>query len=324
MRISFRCIVASLLLVAATGVQAQANDDWANRTQITTLPFEVVTPMGGATTAASDPVPNCQGTSQSSTGTIWFGYTTGATPEILTLRVNDFQVATVLAVYTGSPGAFRLAPGACARAGGSPNNAQLAGVRLAANTAYSILLSAQSPTGSGQTVDFTVAVAIRYNVTKTDDTFDGVCDADCSLREAIEAANVTAGAVIVPAGTYVLSLAGINENANATGDLDVRNDMGIYGAGMGQTIIDANGIDRVIDVVSGAQDANTLILGDLTLTHGNAADTLGRGGAILNYQSLSPGFIGLERVALVDNHATQTGGGRNTASSGTIRESRSR
>lgn len=322
MRILFCCTVASLLLVAAAGAQAQANDDWANRATIAALPFEVAAqPMSGATNDATDPVPNCRGTNESSYGTIWFSYTTGASPEILTLRVNDFNVATVLAVYTGGPGTFRLAPGACARAGGSPNNAQLAGVRLDANTTYSILLSAQSPI-AGWTVDFSVATAVLYHVTKTDDTFDGVCDADCSLREAIEAANVAAGAVIVPAGTYVLSRTGINENDNATGDLDIRNDMGIYGAGMGQTIIDANSIDRIFDTVSGAQDANTLILGDLTLTHGNAADTIGRGGAILNYQSLTASFIGLERVALVDNHAHQTGGGIDTAGSGTIRDSR--
>jgi len=326
LRISFRCILASLSLAAATGAHAQANDDWANRTQILALPFEVTTAMNGATVDATDPVPPCQDQSESSTGTIWFGHTTGATPEILTLRVTDFQIGTVLAVYTGSPGAFRLASGACARAGGSPNNAQLAGVRLAANTAYSILLSAQTSTQAGLGVDFTVTAAHLYNVTKTDDTFDGTCDADCSLREAIEAANIAttngeAGAVIVPAGHYVLTLAGTGETDNATGDLDIRNDMAIYGAGMDQTIIDANSIDRVINVVTPAQDANTLILGDLTLTHGNATDAVSRGGAI-NNNPLTPSFIGLERVALVDNHAAQTGGGIDTAGSGTIRESR--
>ncbi|HET7063356.1 MAG TPA: CSLREA domain-containing protein, partial [Rudaea sp.] len=297
----------------------------ANRTPITTLPFEVVTPMSGATLDATDPVPPCQGQSQSSTGTIWFGYTTGAAPEILTLRIKDFQVPSVLAVYTGSPGAFRLASGACARAGGSPNNAQLAGVRLAANTTYSILLSAQTST-AGWSVDFTVTAAHLYNVTKTDDTFDGVCDADCSLREAIQAANVAstngeAGAVIVPAGHYVLTRTGTGETDNATGDLDISNDMAIYGAGMDQTVIDANSIDRVINLVTPAQDANTLILGDLTLTHGNATDAVSRGGAI-NNNPLTPSFIGLERVALVDNHAAQTGGGLDTGGSGTIRESR--
>jgi CSLREA domain-containing protein len=179
-----RASIATLLTFAfASGAYAQANDDWANRTQIGALPFAVLTPMDGATIAGSDPSPACESQSRSSTGTIWFGYTTGGTPEILTLRVNDFQIGTVLAVYTGSPGSFRLVSGACARAGGSPNNAQLAGVRLAPNTAYSILLSAQSsPIGN---VDFTVATAVRYEVTKTSDTFDGVCGADCSLREAI-------------------------------------------------------------------------------------------------------------------------------------------
>ena len=59
--------------------------------------------------------------------TFWFGYTTGATAEILTLRVKNPDIPTVLAVYTGSPGAFRLAPGACAVAGSLSNNAQLAG-----------------------------------------------------------------------------------------------------------------------------------------------------------------------------------------------------
>jgi CSLREA domain-containing protein len=323
MRIATCCLWAALLLVVASkDARAQANDDWVNRTAIVALPFEVVTPMGSATNDASDPLPNCQGTGQASSGTIWFGYTTGGSPEILTLRVADFQVATVLAVYAGAPGEFKLAPGACARAGGSPNNAQLAGVRLAANTAYSILLSAQSPTGSGQTVAFSVATAAVYNVTKTDDTFDGVCDADCSLREAIQAANAVAGAVIVPAGTYMLSLGGSNENANATGDLDVLDDMGVYGAGTGQTVIDANSIDRVFDVVSLAEDANTLILGDLTLTHGAATIPQSpKGGAILS-ESLSPGFIGLERVALVGNHASQGGGGIDTSSAGTIRDSR--
>ena len=38
------------------------------------------------------------------------------------------------------------------------------------------------------------AFATDYTVTKTDDTNDGVCDSDCSLREAIVAANANPGA----------------------------------------------------------------------------------------------------------------------------------
>src|SRR3989304_3546658 len=60
-------------------------------------------------------------------------------------------------------------------------------------------------------------------VTKTADTADGTCDSDCSLREAIIAANAAAGddEITVPAGTYTLTIAGKNEDAAATGDLGI-------------------------------------------------------------------------------------------------------
>ncbi|HYU58187.1 MAG TPA: CSLREA domain-containing protein [Actinomycetota bacterium] len=41
-----------------------------------------------------------------------------------------------------------------------------------------------------------------FEVTKTADTYDGACDGDCSLREAVVAANDRSGAdvIVVPAG----------------------------------------------------------------------------------------------------------------------------
>ena len=52
--------------------------------------------------------------------------------------------------------------------------------------------------------------AATFVVTKEADTDDGSCDADCSLREAILAANALAGAdqVVVPAGRFVLDTSG--------------------------------------------------------------------------------------------------------------------
>jgi CSLREA domain-containing protein len=78
-----------------------------------------------------------------------------------------------------------------------------------------------------------------FNVTKTADTADGACNADCSLREAVNAANAHAGLddVIVPAGVYVLTRTGPGD----TGDVDVNGDLHLTGAGAEATILDGNG-----------------------------------------------------------------------------------
>ena len=51
------------------------------------------------------------------------------------------------------------------------------------------------------------AAAVTYAVTKTEDTADGACDADCSLREAVIAANAAPGmdTITIPVGTYQLT-----------------------------------------------------------------------------------------------------------------------
>jgi CSLREA domain-containing protein len=99
------------------------------------------------------------------------------------------------------------------------------------------------------------AARATFTVSKTADTNDGTCNADCSLREAIGAANAAAGAdsIVLPAGTYQLTIAnlgGLNEDNNAQGDLDVNDALTITGAGSATTIIRAgtttsNGIDKV-------------------------------------------------------------------------------
>ena len=52
------------------------------------------------------------------------------------------------------------------------------------------------------------AKAATFLVSKTADTNDGACDADCSLREAVIAANAAAGAdtIVVPTGTFLLTI----------------------------------------------------------------------------------------------------------------------
>ena len=72
------------------------------------------------------------------------------------------------------------------------------------------------------------------------------------LREAIIAVNSDSASgytITLGAGTFTLSIGGVNEDASATGDLDITSDITIVGAGMLSTIIDANDIDRVFDVL---------------------------------------------------------------------------
>src|SRR5437870_3850242 len=87
---------------------------------------------------------------------------------------------------------------------------------------------------------------ITVNTTEDELTVDG----NCSLREAIQAANTDsavdacpagsgADTITLPVGTYTLTIPGANEDANQTGDLDNARDLTINGAGAAATIIQA-------------------------------------------------------------------------------------
>src|SRR5512139_933240 len=73
--------------------------------------------------------------------------------------------------------------------------------------------------------------AVNFPVDSTADDVDaapgdGLCataGGACTLRAAIQEANAKAGddTIDVPAGTYILSIAGAGENSGASGDLDI-------------------------------------------------------------------------------------------------------
>jgi len=125
---------------------------------------------------------------------------------------------------------------------------------------------------------------VAFNVTKTADTNDGNCNSDCSLREAITAANaspVVADVNIVNPGTYKLTRKGRNENLNATGDLDIRTGMRINGAGARKVIINGNGIDRVFDIPDrGGGVAFGVFIQDITITGGSLTNPSASGGGL--------------------------------------------
>jgi hypothetical protein len=68
-----------------------------------------------------------------------------------------------------------------------------------------------------------------------------------TLRAAVQEANAHAGpdVITLPAGLFVLSLAGPGENAAATGDLDIVEELEGRRCGMGATVIDGLYSDRI-------------------------------------------------------------------------------
>ena len=105
---------------------------------------------------------------------------------------------------------------------------------------------------------------------------------NCSLREAIQAANTDVAfdgcpagtgidTVLLPAGLYKLSVAGRGEDNNATGDLDILSSLVISGSGALSTTIDAGSIDRAMHVFSGT----VVSIQDITIRNGKATDGSG-------------------------------------------------
>jgi len=146
-------------------------------------------------------------------------------------------------------------------------------------------------------------------VTTNADTNDGTCDADCSLREAIIAANANPGVdtITVPADTYTFTIVGGKEDLAATGDLDITDDLTINGADAATTAIDAATLDRVFHVDPG-ESGITVNISDLTITGGKPP---GNGGGILN----SGAVLTVEDSVITGNDA----GAGSGASGGGIR-----
>ena len=120
---------------------------------------------------------------------------------------------------------------------------------------------------------------VTYNVTKTDDTNDGVCSTlDCSLREAVLNANACSGPhwINLPAGGYTLTIPGTDEDLGKTGDLDITKDLVIIGTGAPS--IHGN-IDRAFHIQSPA----VVTFDHIWLADGNAII----GGGLLNESELT-------------------------------------
>ncbi|TDT15391.1 CSLREA domain-containing protein [Ilumatobacter fluminis] len=174
----------------------------------------------------------------------------------------------------------------------------------ALTTASGLLLAGAVAIGADSA---SAAVEHQLTVDTTDDTVDadpgdGACadaSGSCSLRAAVQEAEASSGAahISLPAGEYRFTLAntGGDEDAGATGDLDVSTDIRISGFG---ATIDTDWLDRGFDVA----ESGNLVLSGLSIINGYApggADpVVGSGGAIANAGSTT-----LQIVSFVGNRA---------------------
>jgi CSLREA domain-containing protein len=131
-------------------------------------------------------------------------------------------------------------------------------------------------------------------------------DGDCSLREAIEAANTDTAVDQCPAGSgadrlvlqssaiYQVSISGRLEDDNQTGDFDIASEIEVYGGT--NTQISGNLLDRVFHIKSGA----VAILRNLRIADGKPDSN---GGGVMNQ-----GTMTMDNCIVVNNQATAGGG----------------
>ena len=163
------------------------------------------------------------------------------------------------------------------------------------------------------------AATITVNTTVDELNANG----NCSLREAIQAANsdtavdaCAAGSgadiIVLPAGLYTLSIGGSGEDFNDTGDLDIAGDVTINGAGAATTIIHQDRMDRVFDINA---PATVVAISGLTIRNGRPPGSSGggSGGGIRN-----DGTLTLTSSAVSGNSACGTCQGGGIRNNGTL------
>ncbi len=149
--------------------------------------------------------------------------------------------------------------------------------------------------------------AATLTVSNITDVTDGICDADCSLRDAIAVANSTVDddEIVFDAAVF-----GSPQTITLSGtDLMLSNNGSITISGPGATLLTINGnnTSRVITIT----DSTVAHISGLNVTGGNGVSTVntGRAGGIYN----AGGTVTLTNVIVSGNNAAN-GGGLNNAS----------
>lgn len=146
-------------------------------------------------------------------------------------------------------------------------------------------------------------------VTRLDDPAPNGCAVnDCSLREAIIDANANPDftEITIPlTGTITLSIAGADEDAAATGDLDITTELQVVGLNPEVTIVDANGLDRLFDVLTLPQNVqpqgSSVLISSLTITGGLVTSENDAVGGGVRVQSGLGHIVQLSNVVVRNN-----------------------
>jgi hypothetical protein len=172
------------------------------------------------------------------------------------------------------------------------------------STLTTLLLVASAATATAQ---------MTYTVDRTDDPNSPsawsctISPDDCSLRGAVLTANGDGvdSTIVLPHGTYVLTIDGVDQDFSFNGDLDVRDDLVIEAAAGAHPVIQQTVPDRVFDI-TGSTSSFTMT-GPLTVTGGAPADDpFDSGGCIA---SITRGDVTLTDVRIVGCEAPGQGGG---------------
>lgn len=154
------------------------------------------------------------------------------------------------------------------------------------------------------------ALAATFTVTKTADTNDGTCDADCSLREAVAAAGAAAGDDVIEFSSLfstvqTITLGGTDIIITSNGALLIN------GPGAALLTVSGNSQSRVFTNNTGS----VATIRGIRVTGGTGASTVstGRGGGVYN----SGGTLTLENMLITGNTAAN-GGGVNNAGTATL------
>jgi hypothetical protein len=193
-------------------------------------------------------------------------------------------------------------------------------VTLPVGGALGKAVSATATGAGGSTSEFSKctvgrppSTGVAFTVNRTGDGVDrfigdGHCDVlvaqgdQCSLRAAVQEANYLVGhdTIILPAGLYQLTLAGLDSTA-AAGDLDVTDDLTIIGAGADVTVIESAVADRLFEI---RNSAKVTLIG--VTVRGGAVATTANGGGILVQ---SNAHLVLDGVSVQENSTGGSGGG---------------